>query len=215
MKRLTAYVSGQVQRTGYRVRIIDIARALGLKGTVENLDDGRVKIMAEGDDDKLKWFEEAIDIKNTLINVSSIEKKYSEPAGDFANFYKVVGPGETDSRLDTAADHLKDLISAVNNMNNNLGGKMDVMIQKQDQMLDKQDQMLDKQDQMLDKQDQMLDKQDQMLETQKEMVDSQHDLLDEVKDSRKDLKSYLDQRFERLESDVTEMKAALRAKGII
>ncbi len=178
--------------------------------------------MAEGDDDKLKWFEEAIDIKNTLINVSSIEKKYSEPAGDFANFYKVVGPGETDSRLDTAADHLKELISAVNNMNNNLGGKMDVMIQKQDQMLDKQDQMLDKQDQMLDKQDQMLDKQDQMLdkqdqmlETQKEMVDSQHDLLDEVKDSRKDLKSYLDQRFERLESDVTEMKAALRAKGII
>jgi len=201
MKRLTAYVSGQVQRTGYRVRIIDIARALGLKGTVENLDDGRVKIMAEGDDDKLKWFEEAIDIKNTLINVSSIEKKYSEPAGDFANFYKVVGPGETDSRLDTAADHLKELISAVNNMNNNLGGKMDVMIQKQDQMLDKQDQMLQKQD--------------IMLETQKEMVDSQHDLLDEVKDSRKDLKSYLDQRFERLESDVIEMKTALRAKGII
>jgi acylphosphatase len=194
MKRLTAYVSGQVQRTGYRIRIIDIARALGLKGTVENLDDGRVKIMAEGDDDKLKWFEEAIDIKNTLINVSSIEKNYSEPSGDFANFYKVVGPGETDSRLDTAADHLKELISAVNNMNNNLGGKMDVMIQKQDQMLDKQD---------------------QMLETQKEMVDSQHDLLDEVKDSRKDLKSYLDQRFERLESDVIEMKTALRAKGII
>ena len=201
MKRLTAYVSGQVQRTGYRVRIIDIARALGLKGTVENLDDGRVKIMAEGDDDKLNWFEEAIDIKNTLINVSSIEKKYSEPAGDFANFYKVVGPGETDSRLDTAADHMKELISAVNNMNNNLGGKMDVMIQKQDQMLDKQDQMLQKQD--------------IMLETQKEMVDSQHDLLDEVKDSRKDLKSYLDQRFERLESDVIEMKTALRAKGII
>jgi len=191
MKRLTAYVSGQVQRTGYRVRIIDIARALGLKGTVENLDDGRVKIMAEGDDDKLKWFEEAIDIKNTLINVSSIERNYSEPAGDFANFYKVVGPGETDSRLDTAADHLKELISAVNNMNNNLGGKMDVMIQKQDQMLDKQDQMLQKQD--------------IMLETQKEMVDSQHDLLDEVKDSRKDLKSYLDQRFERLESDVIEV----------
>jgi acylphosphatase len=201
MKRLTAYVSGQVQRTGYRVRIIDIARALGLKGTVENLDDGRVKIMAEGDDDKLKWFEEAIDIKNTLINVLSIERNYSEPAGDFANFYKVVGPGETDSRLDTAADHLKELISAVNNMNNNLGGKMDVMIQKQDQMLETQKEMLDKQD--------------QMLETQKEMVDLQHDLLDEVKDSRKDLKSYLDRRFEKLESDVTEMRIALRAKGII
>ncbi len=194
---------------------MDIARVLGLKGTVENLDDGRVKIMAEGDDDKLKWFEEAINIKNTLIKVSSIEKAYSAPEGDFANFYKVVGPGETDSRLDTAADHLKELILAVNSMNNNLGGKMDVMIQKQDQMLDKQDQMLDKQDQMLDKQDQMLHKQDMMLDAQKEMVELQHDLLDEVQDSRKDLKSYLDQRFEKLESDVIEMKAALRAKGII
>ncbi len=30
--------------------------------------------------------------------------------------------GETDSRLDTAADLLKNLIVAVNNMNNNLGG---------------------------------------------------------------------------------------------
>jgi len=215
MKRLTAYVSGQVQKTGYRARIVDFARALGLKGTVENLDDGRVKVIAEGDDDKLKWFEEAIDIKNTLINVSSIKKDYSEPKGDFANFYKVVGPGETDSRLDTAADHLKELILAVNRMNNNLGGKMDVMIQKQDQMLYKQDQMLDKQDQMLYKQDQMLQKQDMMLDTQKEMVELQHDLLDEVKDSRKDLKSYLDQRFEKLESDVIEIKAALRAKGII
>jgi len=199
MKRLTAYVSGQVQKTGYRARIVDFARALGLKGTVENLDDGRVKVIAEGDDDKLKWFEEAIDIKNTLINVSSIKKDYSEPKGDFANFYKVVGPGETDSRLDTAADHLKELILAVNRMNNNLGGKMDVMIQKQDQMLYKQDQMLQKQDMMLD--------------TQKEMVELQHDLLDEVKDSRKDLKSYLDQRFEKLESDVIEIKAALAGQG--
>ncbi|OPY57298.1 MAG: Acylphosphatase [Methanosaeta sp. PtaU1.Bin112] len=180
MKRLTAYVSGQVQRTGYRARIVDTARTLGLNGTVENLEDGRVKIMAEGDDDKLKWFEEAIDIKNTLIKVSFIEKDYSAPKGDFANFYKVVGPGETDSRLDTAADHLKELISAVNSMNNNLGGKMDVMIH-----------------------------------LQKETLTNQDDLLNEVKDSRKDLKSYLDRRFEKLESDVIEMRIALRAKGII
>jgi acylphosphatase len=62
---------------GYRARVTDIARVLGLKGTVENLDDGRVKIIAEGDEDKLKWFEEAICIKNTLIDVSSIEKEYS------------------------------------------------------------------------------------------------------------------------------------------
>ncbi len=135
--------------------------------------DGRVRIVAEGPEDKLKWFEEAVVIKNTLIQVSSIEKEYSSARGDYAKFYKLVEPGETDSRLDTAAVHLKDLVSAVNKMNDNLGGKMDLMIQKQD------------------------------------------DLLDEVRESRKDIKGHLDQRFEKLEGEVTEMKIALKAKGII
>lgn len=132
-----------------------------------------MRIVAEGPEDKLKWFEEAVVIKNTLIQVSSIEKEYSSARGDYAKFYKLVEPGETDSRLDTAAVHLKDLVSAVNKMNDNLGGKMDLMIQKQD------------------------------------------DLLDEVRESRKDIKGHLDQRFEKLEGEVTEMKIALKAKGII
>jgi hypothetical protein len=103
-----------------------------------------------------------------------------QPEANFIKFYKLVEPGETDFRLDTAADHLKVLIGAINNVNNNLGGKMDVMIQKQDQMLD-----------------------------------LKHELIDEVQESRKDLKGYLDQRFEKLESEVTDMKTALRARGII
>ncbi|VVB64811.1 Acylphosphatase [uncultured archaeon] len=48
MRRLTAYVSGKVQRCGYRGKVVTIARAFGLKGTVQNLLDGRVKVEAEG-----------------------------------------------------------------------------------------------------------------------------------------------------------------------
>ena len=129
MKRLTAYVSGSVQKTGYRDRVIDFATMLGLKGVVENLDDGRVKIVAEGDPDKLKWFEEALNIHDNLIQVSSMEKEYSEPRGDFSKFYKLVEKGETDFLLDNEAYLLKNLIGAVNNLNDNLGSKMDVMIE--------------------------------------------------------------------------------------
>ena len=129
-KRLTAYVSGTVQKVGYRTRVMDFAKMLGLRGTVENLDDGRVKIVAEGDEDKLKWFEEAIVIKNTLIIVSAIEKEYSEPKGEVNKFYKLVEKGETDSRIDAAAFHLKDLIAAVDRMNDNLGGKMESEVTK-------------------------------------------------------------------------------------
>jgi acylphosphatase len=225
MIRLTAIVSGKVQEVGYRARVVDIANAFGLKGMIENQKDGRVKIIAEGEDEKLKWFEFAIDIKNTLISVSAIIKTYSPAIGDFENFGKLVTKGETDSRLDTAAVYLKEIVVSVNKMNDNLGGKMDTMIARQDQMLDKQDQMLDKQDQMLDKQDQMLDKQDQMLDKQDQMLDKQDQMLDkqdttigEIRALRTDLKGYMDMRFKRIEADLSElkdMKVALKEKGLI
>jgi hypothetical protein len=39
--------------------------------------------------------------------------------------------------------------------------------------------------------------------------------LNEVSGARKDLKSYMDQRFERIEVNVAEMKDAPKAKGLI
>jgi len=215
-KRLTAYVAGTVQKVGYRARVMDFAKMLGLRGTVENLDDGRVKIVAEGDEDKLKWFEEAIVIKNTLIIVSAIEKEYSEPKGEVSKFYKLVEKGETDSRIDAAAFHLKDLIAAVDRMNGNLGGKMDVMIKGQEDLSSnlggKMDVMIKGQE---DLSSNLGGKMDVMIDLQKETLNAEEDLLEEVQESRKDLKGYLEQRFEKLESEVTEMRSALIAKGII
>ena len=229
--RFTAYVSGKVQEVGYRARVVDIANALGLKGMIENLKDGRVKIIAEGEDEKkLKWFEDAIDIKNALIYVSSIEKSYSPASGEFNSFGKLVAKGETDTRLDTAAGYLKELISAVNKMNDNLGGKMDQMLNKQDQMLSKQDQMLSKQDQMLSKQDELLDevismnenlsgKIDQMNENlsgkMDQMLSKQDDLIIEVKNVNRKMDRALETGIVELKSDMAEVKSALKAKGII
>ena len=207
-KRLVAYVSGTVQKVGYRARMVDLAKALILTGTVENLDDGRVKIVAEGDSEKLKWFEETIDIKNTMINVSAIEMEYSEPKGEFAKFYKLVEKGETDSRLDAAAVYLKDLIAAVNRMNDNLGQKMDTMILAQGEMSGKMDSMILAQGKMSGKMD-------SMIQLQRDSLEVEEELKEEVKDSRKDFKGYLDQRFEKLESEVERLRSALIEKGII
>lgn len=229
-RRLTACVSGTVQKVGYRARVMDFAKMLLLKGTVENLDDGRVKIIAEGDEDKLKWFEEAIVIKNTLIKVSAIEKEYSEPKDEFSKFYKLVEKGETDSRLDAAAFHLKDLIAAVDKLNENLGGKMDLMIKSQEGLGSKMDVMIKGQEKLGDnlgaKMDALIKSQESLggslgakmdvtIDLQKEKLNAEENLLEEVRESRKDLKGYLEQRFEKLESEVTEMRSALMAKGII
>jgi acylphosphatase len=218
--RFTAYVSGKVQEVGYRARVVDIANALCLKGMIENLKDGRVKIIAEGEDEKkLRWFEDAIDIKNALIYVSSIEKSYSPASGEFNSFGKLVAKGETDTRLDTAAGYLKELISAVNKMNDNLGGKIDQMLSKQDELLDEvrsmNDNLSGKMDQMLGKQDQMLSKQDQMLSKQDQMLRKQDNLIIEVKYVNRKMDRALEMGIVELKRDMAEVKSALKAKGII
>ena len=160
MKRLTAYVSGKVQRVGYRARVIQLANGLGLKGIIENLSDGRVRIIAEGDEEKMKLFEGAIDIKNTFIQVTSIEKIYSQPYGEFGSFYKLVGTGETDSRLDEGIGVLKDmrdLLISICGMQKQMLGKQDQMLGKQDETLfeikDMNSSLNDKMEKVLDKSD--------------------------------------------------------------
>jgi len=200
--RFTAYVSGKVQEVGYRARVVDIANAFGLKGMVENLLDGRVKIVAEGEDEKLKWFESAIDIKNALIYVSSVEKSYSPASGEFDMFGKLVAKGETDTRLDTAAGHLKELISAVNKMNDNLGGKQDELLSVVKGMNDN-----------------LGGKQDELLSVVRGMNDNlggkQDELVDEVRDVNRKLDRVLEKDIVELKCDMAEVKAALKAKGII
>jgi acylphosphatase len=113
MKRLTAYVSGKVQKAGYRARVVDIAQELGLKGFVKNIDDGRVKIIADGEDDALGRFLKSIDIKNTIIRVDSISIDYSEATDLFDDFGKKINKGEMDSRLDYDTEMLKCVMYAI------------------------------------------------------------------------------------------------------
>ena len=112
MRRLTAHISGKVQKTGYRARVLSIARDFGLLGYVQNLDDGRVKVVAEGEDYDLESLLAARDIKNTLIRVADIQKEYSDATDEFQGFFKAVTDiAEIDPRLDGATELLKQLIA--------------------------------------------------------------------------------------------------------
>jgi acylphosphatase len=149
MKRLRITVYGRVQRTGYRDAVAEVARRLGIKGSVRNLEDEvSIEIVAEGEEKTLKQFIEMINIKDYAINVERIDVKEEEPKGEFKYFKIIRGDPieELGERMDVA------------------GKLLYKMLEKQDQMLEKQDEMLKKQDQMLRKQDQMLKKQDQMIE---------------------------------------------------
>lgn len=110
MKRITVVVSGTVQNVGYRAKVTTIAKEFGLTGSVQNLVDGRVRIIAEGEGGDLDRFLDAISIRNPLIDVESIEVEYADATGDFADFHKLVGDGETEERLAMATEYLKAMI---------------------------------------------------------------------------------------------------------
>jgi acylphosphatase len=188
MQKMTAYLSGRVQKSGYRSRVVTIARVLGIRGYVKNLADGRVKVVAEGEEGDLQRFDKALVMKDTIIDVTGIEKQYGVPSNDYDDFDKIVSDGETDERLDSDVDHLKVLIDLTR------------------QGLGKQDQMLGKQDQMLNKQDQMLCKQDDLIE---KMDETKVEIVGEVRELRSDLKISLDDRLSRMESDVAQIKAKI------
>lgn len=74
-------------------------------------------------------------------------------------------------------------------------GRQDSMIKRQDVMIEKQDEMLKKQDEMLGKMDLMLKKQDET--------------IIEIRALREDLKSYMEERFERIEREIAVIKAKI------
>ena len=114
MKRINVVVSGRIQNVGYIAKVIAIAKAFGVTGLIQNLDGGRVRIIAESEDDNLDKFLDAIRIKNPLIDVLDVEVEYADSTVGFADFYKLVGGGETDERLDKASEYLLKLIEVMN-----------------------------------------------------------------------------------------------------
>lgn len=56
MIRFTVYFSGKVQGVGFRYTAVTTAQEYAVSGYVENLPDGRVRLVAEGDRDQLQGF---------------------------------------------------------------------------------------------------------------------------------------------------------------
>ena len=192
MMRLTAMISGKVQRVGYRAKVMSAAQNLGLTGFIQNRPDGHVLLIAEGGKENLEKLASAIKIKDLLIDVHEIESEFSEASGAYPTFRKMTGPDEVGERLDDGIEILKELVVGVRVIASNTEKLLSITSNGFAELNGKMDQMLDKQDQVLDKQDQMLDKQDST--------------IGEIQKLRSDMKSHLDQRFDRIEGYLNAQK---------
>jgi len=55
-KRVEVFYSGRVQGVGFRYTTMQIAKGYEVSGAVRNLDDGRVELIAEGEEEELRHF---------------------------------------------------------------------------------------------------------------------------------------------------------------
>ena len=85
-RRLSLLIKGKVQGVFYRATAARIARRLGLDGFVQNLSDGRVRIVAEGSEKKLERLKDWAGKGTKYAQVESIKLKYSESTKEFGSF---------------------------------------------------------------------------------------------------------------------------------
>ncbi len=85
-KRVHLYVSGRVQGVFFRAHTRDLARRLGLTGFVRNLPDGRVEIVAEGEEEKLQKLIAFARQGPPLAHVTGVEEQWEPARGEFSDF---------------------------------------------------------------------------------------------------------------------------------
>ena len=84
--RLTAWVRGRVQGVGFRWWVRSNGLELGLLGVAENLVDGRVKVVAEGNRDNCMALLERLEAPGAPGHVVQVTHRWDEARGGLAGF---------------------------------------------------------------------------------------------------------------------------------
>jgi len=229
MNRVEVLARGDVQRVGFRDVVQRIGRNLALSGTVQNQEPYDVRIAAEGEEEALKEFVEALRIKDGPIQVRELEVRWASATGEFPYFKILRGDWQEElgERFDVAVGLLHR--SIVLGEENQTVSKENLAVSKENLAVSKENlavsrMMLDKQDQMLNKQDQMLDKQDASISILQEIKADTSEIgaireevsatRDEARRGRDEIISTLksdrlEEKYERLSQEIAEIKAAI------
>ncbi|MDQ4076382.1 MAG: acylphosphatase [Chloroflexota bacterium] len=86
MRRVHLFIDGRVQGVFFRASTREKARQLGVDGFVRNLRDGRVEIVAEGDEQALNRLIEWARNGPPDAYVTEADISWEEPRGEFSGF---------------------------------------------------------------------------------------------------------------------------------
>jgi acylphosphatase len=84
-KQVRVFYSGRVQGVGFRFTAVDLARELRVCGRVKNLDDGRVEVVAEAEENVLQDFLARIN-RYFSRYIRDTDTQWQEAGGAFKDF---------------------------------------------------------------------------------------------------------------------------------
>jgi acylphosphatase len=85
-RRVHVIYSGMVQGVGFRYTAMRIAAAANITGWVRNLRDGRVEIVAEGEEKKLNQFLNDIKKGSLGYYIRGVDVQWEDYRDEFGNF---------------------------------------------------------------------------------------------------------------------------------
>ena len=86
IKRLYATIEGRVQGVGFRFFVMQNAEALALTGWVCNTMDGKVEVLAEGEQDALSKLLSLLNSGPSGAFVSDVHSAWAPASGEFDHF---------------------------------------------------------------------------------------------------------------------------------
>jgi len=85
-KRIKTVFSGTVQGVGFRANAESLARNYPITGYVRNTPGGQVEVVAEGDEDSLRGFIEAVKSSQLAAYIRNVKSEWAETTGEFSTF---------------------------------------------------------------------------------------------------------------------------------
>ncbi len=141
-------ICGKVQHVGFRDRIEDIGRGLGIDGVVYNYEDGTVRILANFDDEEMKdFFKKSIKFlekKDSLIKIEEIEEKELNSYIEFPKGINRISADdllELNKKLDEGVKYIKLIFGEMKKINEKLDRHTEVLSEIKDILKEIRDEM--------------------------------------------------------------------------
>ena len=156
LKRASIRIKGDVQMAGFRTFIKNTADSLNVNGFAENLEDGSVRVVCEGEEGAMEGLINSVKQNPpSFVRIEEVAVAYEEYKGEFSNFERcdVDVPGEEGAGVsemvalmrsfDKKGEVMIGILSSMNGTLGSMNGTLKGVKEDTSKMLEKQDKTID------------------------------------------------------------------------